>query len=143
MNKSVLEHKLKDMIGKTFAYGGQIHYIKHTSVNAVREMAIIETNVNRYERRFDSAPEFLKQWQPMSAMPAAVAGSVAPSTEIVTTTNVMAEDVIQLLKDAAVKVKDDPGYIPQAQAMVNCSNGIMNVVRTKLDVLKHVNGKEK
>lgn len=143
MNKSVLEHKLKDMIGKTYAYGGQVHYVKNASVNHTRELAIIETNVSRYERRFDSAPEFLKQWQPLTAAPSAVVGTAVPSTEIVTTTNVMAEDVIQLLKDAAVKVKDDPSYIPQAQAMVNCSNGIMNVVRTKLDVLKHANGEKK
>lgn len=53
----------------------------------------------------------------------------------------MADKLIDVLEDNIRRVQEDKDYIPQAQAINNNVNSIINIQKMKLDVIKQLHKK--
>jgi hypothetical protein len=60
MDNKIVLTKLEKMRGKTFHYGNNIHCFLDFKMDDTKEKCIIKTNIDSFERSFDSIEEFLK-----------------------------------------------------------------------------------
>lgn len=147
--------QLKTMRGGTFIYAGKQYKLIDYSVDDLRCKVSIRTDKRTFEKTFAEAGEFLDLWQkpeevaeqesfkkdtpkhiPVVA-PAPVVTQPAPvDNSLFDQNNALANDLIDILKENIDKVRKDPGYIKQAQAINNNINSIINVTKLKLDVYK-------
>jgi hypothetical protein len=133
MNKKAIIETLQNMKGKTYQYAGKIHHIVDFKVDDRRERIELQTNISTYDRGFGAAEEFLSAWvEIISPEQAEEQKAVAV---IVAETNLV-DDLTAILKDNIRKVQSDAKYIPQAQAINNNVNSIINLTKLKLDIYK-------
>ncbi len=132
MNKLVKQ--LEAMVGKTYNYGGRIHYVKTVVPNVDEAKFTIRTNLDIYERSYESGPDFLTYWtEAINTLPTAPEAQEVSLMEKDTAT---VDKLTELLMDNIIKVQQDAGYIKQAQSINNNVNSILNLTKLKLDVLK-------
>lgn len=135
---------LQQMKGKTYQYAGKIHYIVDYTIDEQREKVTLKTNLQTFERPYESMDEFLNYWTEATALPATVngAGESNRNNALVESETNLVDDLTQILKENIEKVQKDPGYIKQAQAVNNNVNSIINLTKLKLDVLKFSKGRK-
>ena len=129
MNQKQIQTKLDDMVHKTFNYGGRIHCVLSYQLNG---KLVLKTNQEEYERPLDSIPDFLDHWEPFDTTKNVLVPIEAPMLKETNMVNTLTD----LLMDNIDKVKNDAGYIKQAQAINNNVNSIINLTKLKLDVIK-------
>lgn len=149
---------LKELKGKTFHYAGKTYRLLDYSVNDHLQRVTITTDLRSFEKSYDSIDEFLYMLvQDFEQVPAAkeerapekqsAVVRVEPAAETETVDvyqehSNMAKDLITILRDNITKVQQDKSYIPQAQAVNNNVNSIINVTKLQLDVYKQFKGKK-
>lgn len=142
-NKRKFLDTLLEMKGKTFVYGNKPYKILNYSIDDNREKVSIQTDKKFFERNYDSVEEFLKYFEPIiepeetETQPEVLVITNQVSTEVFTEKNDLAKDLIGILRENIEKVRKDKNYIPQAQAINNNVNSIINVTKMQLDVYKH------
>lgn len=138
MAKFPFERKLQDMLDKIYVYGGHHHYIKNFIIDHENEKVTIETDSHKYDRTFESIDAFLKYWAPqgMTNVP------MIPITPDPPQLSAADEDLFAYmankLKDNIDKVTADPKYIPQAKAINNNVNAMINLMKTKVLVTEKI-----
>jgi hypothetical protein len=142
MNNKTFLKTLEFMKGKTFQYANQIHYLVDYSIDEQREKVTIRTNLKQFERGYDSAEEFLSYWKPANTMAIQKTSESNESAIMLEQENSLADEMITILKENIQKVKTDKNYIPQAQAINNNINSIINVKKLQLDVYKQFKPKK-
>jgi hypothetical protein len=153
-NKRPFLETLKEMKGKSFVYGETLHQLIDYSIDDVREKVTIKTDKKLFDRNYDSVAEFLTYFK-LVVEAETIDESNQVERSIVTTNNqivqssavyeehaALAKDLIGILKENINKVRTDKNYIPQAQAINNNVNSIINVTKLQLDVYKQFKGKK-
>lgn len=141
MNTAMMLEKLSDKYkGKTFQYAAHIHYVEQITFNHERDRFFIKTNRKIFDRPAEEVMEFLSQFEPVETMPE-VAGNKTQSVAIINEEQSFADDLVAILKDNISKVQNDKAYIPQATAICNNVNSIINIQKTKIGLLKMANRK--
>lgn len=141
MNSKQITQHLEQMQGKTFQYASSIHYVKDFHVDVENDKFKITTNLNSFDRSFESAKEFFSYWSEVNQLPANSTNGISPEggnqlqVYIDKETN-LADKMIDILTDNIEKVRADPKYIPQATAINNNVNSIINVAKMKMDFIK-------
>jgi len=131
--KELIEKKLQSMLNKPLKYGIRIITMTGYRFNEEKEKVYIHTNEksDHWERPYDAALTFLKEFAP---------GEPAPkntSTEIiVSNTSNITENLRNILLDNIDKVQKDKAYIPQATAINNNVNSIINLSKLQMDAIK-------
>lgn len=121
------------MVGKTYQYGGNIHYVISVTPNDDEEKFTIKTNRQEYHRKYEAGTDFLSHWQETST----VSQAAVPAVAVMEKENTMVDKLTDLLMDNIEKVQSNPEYIKQAQAINNNVNSIINLTKLKLDVMKY------
>jgi hypothetical protein len=142
MNKQLIK-QLEKMVGKTYQYGGKIHYVIGVTPDEANDKICIKTNLGSYDRSAEAAPEFLNYWQEATT----VTVQTAPTTPengivVMERENTMVDKLTDLLMDNITKVQTDATYIKQAQAINNNVNSIINLTKLKLDVMKQTRARK-
>jgi hypothetical protein len=145
MNINHLRKTLEAMKGKTYECDGDIYLVQDFVPNDGKGRVILHTDQRSFEIDLDVAEKFLASFKPVR-----VAGEVEDSTlqtrnqDLAKTvappvqnaeTNLV-DELTAILKDNIAKVQKDAKYIPQAQAINNNVNSIINLTKLKLDVYK-------
>lgn len=130
---------IESMRGKTFQYANNIHYIVDYKIDEENQKCTIKTNLSSFERSFESMDEFLKYWQPVSNI---TAFQSQPDQDLQLSTFIHEEDnlsarLIEILNDNITKVQNNKDYIPQAQAINNNINTIVNIAKMRIDFMKY------
>lgn len=132
MNNKQIKSTLENMVGKTYRYAGQIHYVKSYNVDEDNDQYTVVTNLSTYSRKFESMPTFLEYWQPTSSL------IQSDQSQVMEQENLLSNQLITLLTENIEKVKSDKEYIPQAQTINNNINTIVNIAKMRLEVLKQL-----
>lgn len=148
MNNKFLK-TLEDMRGKTFQYANNIHYIVDIQIDEAKEKCSIKTNLSSFDRPFEAMDEFLKYWQPFSNITTlqTTADHDSQLSTFIQQEDNLSSKLIDILNDNIEKVQKDKEYIPQAQAINNNINSIVNIAKMRFDFMKqfksafHRNGK--
>ena len=137
MNNKFLK-PLENMRGKTFQYANNIHYIIDVQIDEEKEKCVIKTNLSSFDRPFEAMEEFLKYWQPVNNIT-----NLHPATDqdnqlaiFIQQEDTLSNKLIDILNDNIVKVQCSKDYIPQAQAINNNINSIVNIAKMRLDFMK-------
>lgn len=143
-NKKILE-ELKGMIGKTFQYAGQIHFVKDINVDEENDKYTIVTNLSSFDRKLENMESFLKYWKTTSNVNDLVQESHKHQqlSVLMEQDNDLSKKLIDTLNENIEKVKENPNYIPQAQTINNSINSIVGVTKMRLDLLKYLQGNPK
>lgn len=152
MDTIKLTNQLQQMKGKFYKYASQVHAVIDFTLD--EEKFEIMTNIGRYPRKHESAEEFLKYWVPVEHKEAVIINGsreTAITNEhqggIIKNENIQmdvyfeqekseADDLIKILKANITKVQGDANYIPQAQAVNDNVNSIINIQKMKLEYFK-------
>ncbi|GEP97677.1 hypothetical protein [Chitinophaga cymbidii] len=138
-NKKNIE-ELESMIGKTFQYAGQIHFVKNVKMDEVNDKYTIITNLSSFDRKLESIKSFLEYWKPTSNISELVQETDKNQqlTVLMEQDNDLSKKLIDTLTDNIERVKENPDYIPQAQTINNSVNSIVGVTKMRLDLLKYL-----
>jgi len=127
------------MQDKTWQYANQIHFVKSVKMDDDREEFTIITNLKTFDRPYDSAEEFLKFWTPATNLTAVNQPGEDQQLQVYREeSRSSANKLIAILEDNIAKVKMSKDYIPQATAINNNINTIVNIQKMKM---KFVTGK--
>jgi hypothetical protein len=159
-NKREFLKTLQDMKGKTFNYANKMLKIENFSIDDHREKVTIVTDKRTFERQYDSVEEFLTYWQPVGIEEAEVEvinetpNNHVEKAVITTGTNEiqnagiyeeqasLAKDLISILRENITKVQNSKEYIPQATAINNNINSIINITKMQLGFYKQLKNKK-
>ena len=138
MNTEKLSRIKHTMVGKTYTYSNSIHYIVAVDIDEVKEKFTIKTNLQTFERPFTSVETFLEYWKPVAGIATLVNdpdgdGMVSAFVEH---GEDLSQTLINTLLDSINNVKANKDYIPQAIAINNNVNSIVNIQRLRLDLVK-------
>ena len=132
MNKSVIR-QFKTMEGKTFQYGGRIHYVLTVTIDEEKEKVNIKTNLDKYERSFENAEEFFSYW--IETVNVSTPGN-QNAVMVLEKEHGMVDRLTELLMDNISKVQQNKDYVLQAQTINNNVNSIINLTKLRLDVMR-------
>jgi len=137
MNNKFLK-TLEDMKGKTFQYANSIHYIVDIQMDEAKGKCVIKTNLSSFDRPFEAIEEFLKYWQPVASISAfhAAADQESQLATFIEREDSLSNKLIDILNDNIEKVQASKDFIPQAQAINNNINTIVNIAKMRLDFMK-------
>lgn len=132
--KEAIEKKLQSMLNKSYKYGMRIVTFTAFRFNEEKEKVYLSTNekVDHWERPYDSVLTFLKEFAPAEA-PAAQSTS---SEIVVSNTSNIVDSLRGILLDNIKKVQENKEYIPQATAINNNVNSIINLSKLQMDALR-------
>ena len=138
MNTEKLSRIKHTMVGKTYMYSNCIHYIVAVDIDEAKEKFTIKTNLSTFERQFPSVETFLEYWKPAAGIATLVNdpdgdGMVSAFVEH---GEDLSQTLINTLLDSINNVKTNKDYIPQAIAINNNVNSIVNIQRLRLDLVK-------
>jgi hypothetical protein len=148
MNSEKRVQKLKEiidpLIGKTFLYGAKNHTLESYLINEQEEKVKIQTDIRFYERGFDSIESFIDQLEPVKEISVIKADK---HKEVFLPAMQVNSDVIRQLKDVLLdnieKVKNDKEYIPQASAVKENVDGIIDLAKIELGyITSYVNARK-
>lgn len=139
MNIKKLSNQLEQMKGNTYTYANQVHYVLECKIDD--EKFVIKTNLSEFARKLEAGDEFLKYWASTTTNSIAVIDEEKQMSAIVEKEKGQADDLIAILKDNIIKVQDNAGYIPQAQAVNDNVKSIIDIQKMKLDYIKQMRGK--
>lgn len=154
LNKSVC-NRLMAMEGGYYTYAKQVHLIKSVTIDDDQEKITIDTDLRRYDRKFDSVESFLGYWtkaetpEKVKIMNKSVNGNevaVAIDPEVVTlvqNTATETTDLVKILKENIENVRTNKEYIQQANAINASVNTIINLRKTQLEIIKASKGLKK
>lgn len=145
MNNKKINEQMKGMIGKTFQYAGQIHFVKDIKVDEENDKYTIITNLSSFDRKLENMKSFLEYWTPTNSVRDIVqeADKNQQLTVLMEQDNDLSKKLIDTLTDNIEKVKENPDYIPQAQTINNSINSIVGVTKMRLDLLKYLQNRNK
>lgn len=139
MNAEKLTRIKHSMVGKTYVYSNAIHYVISVDIDEVKEKFTIKTNISTFDRQFGSVEAFLEFWKPATGI--ATLANDTDGTGAVSAFVEQGEDLSQTLVntllDSIKNVKASKDYIPQAIAINNNVNSIVNIQRLRLDLVKY------
>jgi len=138
MNTEKLSRIKHTMVGKTYTYSNSIHYILAIEIDEAQEKFTLKTNLQTFERKFPSVETFLEYWKPAAGIATLVHdpdgdGMVSAFVEH---GDDLSQTLTNTLLDSINKVKASKDYIPQAIAINNNVNSIVNIQRLRLDLVK-------
>lgn len=143
MNTQQLQAKLEQMKGRTFLYAKISHDVTSYIINETEGMFVLITDKNRFPRKFESAKDFLSYWIPVEtslSVPATIEsneGSPQLPVEL-EKENSLADSMIDILKDNIERIRKDAKYIPQAKAINENVNSMIQLQRLKLDTAREI-----
>src|SRR5579872_3114017 len=139
MNTEKLSRIKHTMVGKTYTYSNSIHYIIAVDIDDANEKFTIKTNLSTYERPFASVESFLDHWKPAAGIATLVKDPDGEGTvsAFVEHGEDLSQTLINTLLDSINNVKTNKDYIPQAIAINNNVNSIVNIQRLRLDLVKY------
>lgn len=140
MNTKNIINTLESIKGKTFQYGTGIYYILGYTIDDENERFVLQTNVTSFERPFEAIEDFLKFWKPATNIISLKTDTNADHQValFVERENCLINDLVTILKDNITKVQTNKDYIPQAQAINNNINTIVNIAKLQLTLHKPV-----
>jgi hypothetical protein len=140
MDNKMIKFQIEKMIGKTFQYGGQIHYVKKGAIDETNNKFIIISNLSTYERPLENVKSFLNHWKPTENMAVLIenSGSSNVVTRFMEQENELGHQLIYELNENIANVRKDKAYIPQAQAITNSISAIINISKQRLDLIRIV-----
>ncbi|GEP94480.1 hypothetical protein [Chitinophaga cymbidii] len=142
MDNKKISAQLKQLEGKTFLYAGQIHFIQRCVLDEEQDKCTIQTNLNLFERKIEAVTAFLSYWEPFDRVNR-MEHSQHPPTElqrIMESQLSVGDQLMQVLNESIEKVRKDKSYIPQAQAINNNVNTMVNIVKLRLGLWKQMKG---
>jgi hypothetical protein len=134
MDTKTITNHLQQMKGNYFRYANQVHAVIDFTIDEERFEVV--TDINRYSRKLESAEEFLKYWSPVDNKGAVTKNENNQIDVYIEQEKSQADDLIGILKDNISKVQADAKYIPQAQAINDNINSIIDIQKMKLDYIK-------
>lgn len=131
-----IEKKLQGMLNKTFKYGIRIITITGYEINEAKERVYIHTNEkdNHWDRPFDAIMSFCKEFEPTELKVASKSGSETDT--MISNASTMGQQLQSVLMDNIEKVGKSKDYIPQATAINNSINSLINLKKLELDYLR-------
>ncbi len=138
MNTEKLSRIKHTMVGKTYTYSNSIHYILAVEIDEAQEKFTLKTNLQTFERKFPSVETFLEYWKPAAGIATLVNDSDGDGmvSAFVEHGEDLSQTLTNTLLDSINKVKASKDYIPQAIAINNNVNSIVNIQRLRLDLVK-------
>lgn len=129
-----IQKKLQSMLNRPYKYSLRIVTITGYDINEEKGRVYIHTNEKErhWDRPFDAVLTFLREFAPSDA-PAAKDSSTMVA---VNNTSNIVESLRQTLLENIELVKKDIGYIPQATAINNSVNSIINLSKLQMDAIK-------
>lgn len=137
MTRKEIESKLQAMLNRPYYYGGHVHTITSYDLNEESERVYIYTDrngIDPFDRKYDSIHGFLKRWDPVNNLTPALQ---AKQDTIVSPVNSTISQLQTILLDNIEKVKKDANYIPQAKAINNDVNSIINLAKIQVMLIKN------
>ncbi len=148
MTATQIQKKLETMKGRSFEYAKQIHIVKSYTINKDDENFTMKTNLNEFDRKFESAKSFFDYWfeQPENAVIDTATRQLpalanAQMDVAIVQTNGLADDLVKILKDNIEKVSKNPAYVDQAKAVDKSVDTILKVKKMQLEMYKAVQPK--
>jgi hypothetical protein len=137
MDSNKIKTALECMVNNRFMYAGQTHEIKNYIVDTDNEKCSIITNLGTYDRKFENMTTFLSYWKPVKLPIPAVENNNTNDhlTVILAQENDLSNKLISILTENIEKIKQDKEYIPQAQAVNNNINTIVNIAKMRLTII--------
>lgn len=136
-NKQKLLEQIRDIEKKTYVYAGNIHYIEEIKFDEGRDRVFIKTNLKTYDRPPGDVIEFLRQFEPVTSV-AKIDGNADQTLAMIVDNNSEADSLIAILQDNIKKVQESKDYIPQATAINNNVNSIINIEKMKIGMIKQM-----
>lgn len=130
-----IEKRIQQLLNKPVKYGLKIITITSYSYSEDKSKVYIDTNERdrHFERPVDTLPALLKELEPTTE----VAKTRSNNSDIaMSNTMSIAENLRNVLLDNIDKVRADPAYIPQATAINNNVNSIINLSKLQMDAVK-------
>lgn len=130
------EKKLRGMMNKRFRYGQSELTVLDYDYNEEKGRIYVYTDRKQepYDRPADEAMSFLDQFEPIDN----------PTLQVVVKGLMLSESNLGItLKDVLLenieKIKNDAGYIPQAEAINNNVKSLIDLAKTEVAYLKAFN----
>jgi hypothetical protein len=134
----MIKGTIEEMIGGTYHYGHSQHTIKRYRINEERERVTIITDKNEFDRPLDAVMEFLNLFEavekPVSALQTLSESSMTlPQMQI---NGSVIRELKDVLMDNIKKVKEDKNYIPQAQAIKENVDAVIDLAKTEVSYME-------
>lgn len=136
--KAVLIQTAEAMKGDCYNYAGRPHYIRDWNINEERGRFYLKTDKHTYDRTLEDAMGFLNGFEPV---PKRQISKIPPPEDQGFRLPAMTVDqaVTSRLKDILLEnienVKKDKAYIPQAQAIKENVDSVLNLAKTEIEYL--------
>lgn len=129
-----IQKKLQSMLNRPFKYGLRIVTITGYDVNEEKGRVYIHSNEKErhWDRPVDDAMTLLREFEPSDAL----AEKDSNTDVVVTNTSNIVESLRQTLLENIERVKKDKEYIPQATAINNSVNSVINLSKLQMDAVK-------
>jgi|SRR5690554_1768341 len=137
-----LKEKLDNIVSKTFNYKGKdVEITKYKFVNGTN--AVVFMNGRPVNFLLSEIPEFLNELHHPLGKETTPSQVVLPKNELLVFEPTKENQVIkQTLLETLTKLKEDKEYIPQAQAICEVVNQVVNVQKTEIQMLNILTKKQ-
>lgn len=130
--------RLDAIVGKTFNYKGKnITVEKYKFVNSSNTVIWVPTPMNLWN---NEVPEFLDNLFEPTIKPTTAAQVLVPENKLIVFEPTAENKTIKAtLLETLAKVKDDATYIPQAKAVCEVVNSLIDVQKNEIQMLGIIN----
>lgn len=130
----LIKSTLEDMVGYKYVYGGHHHIINGYTIHEDKERVYVQTSRRHFDRPLESALEFLSKFEKYEERSLTVPGGDRMAVPMITPQ--ITSSTIGQLKDVLLanieKVKADKGYIPQATAVKQNVDSIIDLAKIEV-----------
>lgn len=135
--KERIEQLLKTMLNKKYRYGSATFIITDYDFNEKKERLLVYTDrkPEPYDRPMADCMEFLKSLQPVDEKKVAIIQPVVVKGMMLSEGG-LGVTLKDTLLDNIKKIQENPAYIPQAEAITNNVNSLINLAKVEVDFLK-------
>lgn len=136
--KEKIKEQLDNLVGKTFNYQGSNITIERYKIVGVSNVVIFIPRPKNL--LISEIPEFLENLNPPTEKPLQIA---IPHEKVKVFEPTKENDTVkETLLETLEKVKSNPDYIPQAQAVCNVVSKIVSVQKTEIQMLQLLKSKK-
>lgn len=138
MKERILEI-VRLMVNKRYLYGAHVVTILDYDINEERERFYLWTDrkTDPYDRPLDSAIAFLKEFHEVkSEVPAQQSAQTQIAGSLMLAQNGLGQQLKEILLDNINRVKDDPAYIEQAEAVKSNVDSLIDLAKVEVEYMK-------